>query len=125
MSQTRRQPVPARGDQTLAAVAAAEQTPPAAAPASEQTPPAPAEPAAEPAAASAPAHPLDAHQGDGADRGDDATSDATEARALIGFDGYDVDDLVTCSEAEIRALFVAGRVDPHPDAVAYAKQLRG
>lgn len=48
-----------------------------------------------------------------------------EARALLAFDDFDVDAIVTASPAAIAALEVDGKVDPHPDAVAYAKSLQG
>lgn len=55
--------------------------------------------------------------------GDVAPDAAVEARALISFDDHEPDDLVTGSPAEIQAHMLAGRVDPHPDAVAHAKSL--
>lgn len=46
-----------------------------------------------------------------------------EARALIAFEGYNPNDVVIVAESEVEALQGAGKIDPHPDAVAYAKSL--
>lgn len=46
-----------------------------------------------------------------------------EARVLIAFDGYEVNDIITDTVRAIGTMKLAGQVDPHPDAVAYALSL--
>ena len=47
---------------------------------------------------------------------------ATEARVLVACGEHAPDAVVTGTPEEIEALTLAGLVDPHPDAVAYAKK---
>jgi len=105
---TRRQPVPARGEQIPAVIDAAAQTPPAAEP-QENAPP-----AADSGTDTPPAHTEQA----------DPIVGAVEARALVAFGDYEVDDIVEGDERTIEALFLGGSVDPHPDAVAFARSLQ-
>lgn len=125
---------------TPAGATPADTTPPAAepvaaAPAQPTNPePAPAAsepaPAAEDQAANGAPEPSTA---DAAPAGDDnaATNDHDrdalemgDARVLIAFDEHLPDDLVSSTMAELRVLERDGKVDPHPDAVAYARGLK-
>lgn len=94
----KRQPVPAGGQPTPDAVAAADTTPPAETPSEEtQT-----------------ADNVDSHADDG---------EPVDARVLVAFDEYDVNEIFSASADEVERRKLAGTVDPHPDAVAYAKSL--
>jgi hypothetical protein len=44
-----------------------------------------------------------------------------EGRVLCAFDGWQVGDVAELTEAEAEQAAADGRIDPHPDAVAYAK----
>ena len=101
----KRQPVPAGGQPTPDTIAAADATPPAV------TPPA-ATPSAETPAAERPA---DAERAD--------YIEWVEARVLVAFDDHDANDIFTAPAEEVERQKLAGNVDPHPDAVAYAKSL--
>lgn len=48
------------------------------------------------------------------------TDEYVDARVLIAFDAYEVNDIVTAPRSVIGTLYRAGQVDPHPDAVAFA-----
>lgn len=50
--------------------------------------------------------------------------DGVEVRVLLDCDIGDVDDVVILGPDEVAAGVAAGRVDPHPDAVAYAKSTK-
>lgn len=54
-----------------------------------------------------------------------ADGEQVEARALIDFEGYEANDVVIAAPEDIERWRDAGLVDPHPDAVAYAKSLIG
>lgn len=54
-----------------------------------------------------------------------ADGEQVEARALIDFEGYEANDVVIAAADDIERWRNAGLVDPHPDAVAYAKSLIG
>lgn len=94
----KRQPVPAGGQPTPDAVAAADTTPPAATPSEES------------------------QAGDNADAPAD-DGELVDARVLVAFDEYDVNEIFSASADEVERRKLAGTVDPHPDAVAYAKSL--
>ena len=49
----------------------------------------------------------------------------TEARALVDLPAFGVvaGDLLVADSDEVAALAASGTVDPHPDAVAYAKTM--
>jgi hypothetical protein len=95
---TKRKPIPAGGQPTPAAIDAANATP-----AADMAP------AADNASAPPPAE-VD-------------TTDFVEARVLVAFDEYEVDDIISAPAIAIEQLQLAGRVDPHPDAVDFAKSL--
>lgn len=46
-----------------------------------------------------------------------------DARVLVAFDEHEADDIVSAPSNVIEQLKLAGRVDPHPDAVAFAREL--
>ncbi len=46
-----------------------------------------------------------------------------EARVLVSFEGYDANDVAIIDVADVERLAGEGKIDPHPDAVAYAKSL--
>ncbi len=48
------------------------------------------------------------------------TDEDVDARVLIAFDAYDVNDIITAPRSVIGELFRNGQVDPNPDAVAFA-----
>ncbi len=48
------------------------------------------------------------------------TDEDVDARVLIAFDAYDVNDIITAPRSVIGDLFRNGQVDPNPDAVAFA-----
>lgn len=48
------------------------------------------------------------------------TDEDVDARVLIAFDAYEVNDIITAPRSVIGTLYRAGQVDPHPDAVAFA-----
>ncbi len=52
-----------------------------------------------------------------------AEPEIVDARVLIAFDEHEVDDIVSAPAAAIEQMQLAGRVDPHPDAVAFAREL--
>jgi hypothetical protein len=127
---TKRKPNPAGGQPTPAAIDAAIATPAA------NTPPADATPAAAPVdttPAAAPSPPTDAPAPADAAAPADAPAAAPpgpapepeilDARVLVAFDEYEVDDIISAPALAIEQLQLAGRVDPHPDAVAFAKSL--
>lgn len=138
----KRQPVPAGGQPTPVVITAADAAPPAAAvdaatdAGAEQ---AGAEQALEASPTNAAAADAGADQAQNPTPGEDAPNDAraeepaadtsaedeapVEARVLVAFDEHDANDIVTAPAAEIERLKLAGNVDPHPDAVAYAKRL--
>ncbi len=92
-SNSNRQPVPAGGAPLPSAIEAADATPPA----SNDGPNPPA-----------------------ASGGEDG--DLVEARVLIDHDGHAPNDILRAPAAEIERLKLAGVVDDHEDAVAYAKK---
>lgn len=97
----RRQPVPAAAE--------APKAEPTAAPTADPAPAAEA-PKAEPPAPD-PAPPV-APEGE-----------QVEARVLVAFEGYEANDVAIIDAAQVERLVGEGKVDPHPDAVAYAKSL--
>lgn len=133
----KRQPVPAGGQPTAAVIAAADAAPPAAA--VDAATDAGAEQASEASPTNAAAADTGADHAQNPTPGEDAPNDAraaepaadtsvedeapVKARVLVAFDEHDANDIVTASAAEIERLKLAGNVDPHPDAVAYAKRL--
>ncbi|WP_295560610.1 hypothetical protein [uncultured Sphingomonas sp.] len=133
----KRQPVPAGGQPTPAVIDAADATPPAAAAdpaagagtdqASKAAPTNVAAPDAGTVKAPTPTPGEDAPNDARAEEpaADTSTEDEApvEARVLVAFDEHDANDIVTAPAAEIERLKLAGNVDPHPDAVAYAKRL--
>lgn len=102
----RRQPVPARAEPTPAAIEAIERTP------TEAERNAPGEGTSEGTSESSEAN-----------EQPNVIDGATEARALVAFGEIKVNDIVAGAPADIQALVLAGIVDPHPDAVAYARSL--
>lgn len=87
---------------------------PTSAPAPVNTPPAgtpPADQASTPPAGTPPA-----------DQADTPPA-TTEVRVLIDCQHGKVDTVAALGEAELAEALASGTVDPHPDAVAYAKQL--
>lgn len=133
----KRQPVPAGGQPTPAVIAAADAAPPAAA--VDAATDAGADQASEAAPTNAATTDAGADQAPNPTPGEDAPIDTSaeepaadtsvedeapvEARVLVAFDEHDANDIVIASAAEIERLKLAGNVDPHPDAVAYAKRL--
>ena len=135
-AKTKRTPTPAGGSPAAAVDAAAQSdapTPhagaslpsegaaPTDAPAAEPTTP-PAE-ATPPAADEKPASEPDLTREQEQASEPQVEDEITEARVLVAFDEHDVDDIVTAPADVIEQLAIAGRVDPHPDAVAFAKSL--
>jgi len=47
-----------------------------------------------------------------------------DARVLLAFEDHEADDVISAPAPVIEQLKLAGRVDTHPDAVAYARGLR-
>jgi hypothetical protein len=47
-----------------------------------------------------------------------------DARVLVAFDEHEPNDIVSGTVDELGLLERDGKVDPHPDAVAYARSLR-
>jgi len=54
-----------------------------------------------------------------------ADGEQVEARVLVAFEAYDANDVAIVRAADVERLVGAGKIDPHPDAVAYAKSLIG
>ena len=96
---TKRQPVPAGGQPTPDTIAAADTTPPAETPGNDAS----------------------VEQTDDVDPAVDG--ELVEARVLVAFDDHDANDIFTAPADEVERQKIAGNVDPHPDAVAYAKSL--
>lgn len=112
----KRQPVPAGGQPTPDAIAAADTTPPTETPSEESKAADTTPPAETPSEESQAADNTDAPADDG---------ELVEARVLVAFDEYDANQIFLASAAEVERRKLAGTVDPHPDAVAYAKSLLG
>lgn len=55
---------------------------------------------------------------------DSAESGAVEARILFGCELGAPDDVVSVEADQVDALVASGLIDPHPDAVQYAKSLK-
>ncbi|MFN3517958.1 MAG: hypothetical protein ACK4YT_00775 [Sphingomonas sp.] len=47
-----------------------------------------------------------------------------DARVLLAFDGYEPDDILSGTLDELSVLERDGKIDAHPDAVAYARSLK-
>lgn len=95
----KRQPVPASGQPTPDTIAAADATPPVETPAND----------------------AGADQTDNVDP--EVDGELIEARVLVAFDEHDANDIFVAPADEVERQKIAGNVDPHPDAVAYAKSL--
>jgi hypothetical protein len=145
---TKRKPVPASGDPLPDVIDAANATPPATDTTTnegdaggEQTA---NDGATDQASDNADQGSGTADQADQADQAIDATStseipaeqsapaaepqkpaepEIVDARVLIAFDEHEVDDIVSAPAAAIEQMTLAGRVDPHPDAIAFAREL--
>jgi len=52
-----------------------------------------------------------------------AEPEIVDARVLLAFEEHEADDIISAPALVIEQLKLAGRVDPHPDAVAYARSL--
>lgn len=101
-------------------------TPAGAAPA-DTTPPAAEPEAAAPAQATTPepspaAAPVADDSATGSDERDPL--ETGDARVLIAFDEHLPDDIVSGTLAELAVLERDGKVDTHPDAVAYVRSLK-
>ncbi|OWK27574.1 hypothetical protein [Sphingomonas dokdonensis] len=128
-TKTKRTPAPAGGPSAPAAAIAApdaqsapetaEADPSLAAEGTAPTATAAAEPTAPPAEPPLPA----ADEKPSSEQEQASEHEITEARVLVAFDEHDVDDIVTAPVEVIEQLAIAGRVDPHPDAIAFAKSL--
>lgn len=92
---TTRQPVPAGGAPIPSAIEAADATP-----------------------ATTPEAETPEHQDEGAA---DTSDELVEARVLLDHDGYVVNSVISAPADIIDRLKLAGVVDPHADAVAFAK----
>ena len=55
---------------------------------------------------------------------DSAEGGLVEARVLFGCDLGAPNDVVSVAADQVDALVAAGLIDPHPDAVEYAKSLK-
>lgn len=142
---TKRKPVPASGDPLPDAIDAANATPPATDTTTNEGD-AGGEQTAKNGATDQASGNADQDSGtaDQADQAIDATStseipaeqpapaaepqkpaepEIVDARVLIAFDEHEVDDIVSAPAAAIEQMKLAGRVDPHPDAVAFAREL--
>lgn len=130
----KRKPAPAGGQPTSAPTNVETATLPAAVtPPVDTTPraePSPLADAAAPADAAAFAEAPAAAQPEPAPQPDPETDPAPtaeaeiiDARVLVAFDEYEADDIISAPSDAIEQLKIAGRVDPHPDAVAFAKSL--
>lgn len=135
----KRKPIPAGGQPTSATIEAADATPPAtttsaaesqADAATSQPDQGQASPPAEtgtPAADVAGEQPTPTPPAENEPQQDDAPvvdqDEIVDARVLVAFDEHDVDDIVSAPARAIEQLKLAGRVDPHPDAVAFAREL--
>ncbi|WP_230630687.1 hypothetical protein [Sphingomonas sp. Leaf37] len=108
----KRQPVPAGGQPIPATITAADATPPVEKPAATTD----TAPAVEPPVADA-----GSEQAAGADMVDDG--ELVEARVLVAFGDHAANDIFTAPAAEVERQKLAGNVDPHPDAVTFAKSL--
>lgn len=116
----KRQPVPAGGQPTPAVIDAADATPPAAT--SSATAPDAGDNQSDPAPTESPADAAATEQPVATEPSEDEDA-VVEARVLVAFDEHDVNDVFVDAAAEVERLKLAGYVDPHPDAVAYAKSL--
>lgn len=105
-----RKPVPAGGQPTPAAIANSESTPPAGGEGTAEN------------KEDANATETGAEEGTTA-TSDDADGEHVDACVLVAFDGYQPDNIVSAPAEVIEKLKLSGRVDPHPDAVAYARSL--
>lgn len=109
-----RKPVPAGGQPIPAALAASNSTPATVAPTA----------AGPTTAATSPTASSEQRTEDRKDDNEARKNDPVEAAVLVAFADHQPDDIVTAPAVEIERLQVAGKVDPHPDAVAFARSLK-
>ena len=129
---SKRKPVPATGEKTPAAVAAAETVAGASNTHTNDT----SETTSSSTDAQATNTSASEHErsvekttaanGTGEDEEGDFSADVrfVEVRVLVDFDGHAANDVATVEAGEVEELILLGRADPDEHAVAYAKSLR-